>query len=190
MSANFRSFPTDFLSFPAKSRFLLMSFVSAQNLKRAEQMPKAPKSDHMEDLGMHICVCLRVCPCISVMRLATAGHINKTYLSPGSSNPNHIVFWFMKPWGRMTAARPHRRRCLALLRRSKPGATAPAEFRVPAPNHGSAGPAAPWCPGHFLQKGEMAVNMNLKCWILVDFNQFEVYTARKNTSPGGVGGWR
>ena len=64
VSANVRSFPAEVRSFPAdfrsrsgenwphpaKRRFPLISVFSVQNLKRAKQMPRAPRSDQTEDL--------------------------------------------------------------------------------------------------------------------------------------------
>ena len=45
-------FPEEHLPNYAKSRFPLILCFSAQNLKRARTMPRAPKSDQMEDPGM------------------------------------------------------------------------------------------------------------------------------------------
>ena len=45
-------FPEEHLPNYAKSIFPLMFCFSAQNLKRARKMPRAPKSDQMEDPGM------------------------------------------------------------------------------------------------------------------------------------------
>ena len=47
-----RRFPLIFWDTTCKSRFPLIFSFSAQNLKRAKKMPRAPKSDQMEDPGM------------------------------------------------------------------------------------------------------------------------------------------
>ena len=48
-----RRFPLIFWDTTCKSRFPLIFSFSAQNLKRAKKMPRAPKSDQMEDPGMY-----------------------------------------------------------------------------------------------------------------------------------------
>ena len=53
-------FPGDNLPNHAKSRFPLIFSFSAQNPKRAKKMPRAPKSDQMEDPGISLCMALRL----------------------------------------------------------------------------------------------------------------------------------
>ena len=54
-----RRFPLIFWDTTCKSRFPLIFSFSAQNLKRAKKMPRAPKSDQMEDPGLCDGVCMQ-----------------------------------------------------------------------------------------------------------------------------------
>ena len=49
-----RRFPLIFWDTTCKSRCPLIFSFSAQNLKRAKKMPRAPKSDQMEDPGLYL----------------------------------------------------------------------------------------------------------------------------------------